>query len=62
MGAFVVAAVVTPSDALSMIMLAVPLVMLYEITLVIIWFTDRRKAAQEAAEAAAEDANLPAKV
>ena len=55
---FIVAAVVTPSDALSMIMLAVPLVLLYEITLVIIWFTDRRKAKQ----AAADDANLPAKV
>ncbi|MBO9574777.1 MAG: twin-arginine translocase subunit TatC [Sphingobium sp.] len=52
-----VAAVITPPDALSMIMLAVPLIFLYEVTLVAIWFTDRRKAAEEAAEA-----KLPAKV
>jgi sec-independent protein translocase protein TatC len=52
-----VAAVITPPDALSMLMLAVPLVLLYEITLVLIWFTDRR----QAAEAEADD-NLPAKI
>lgn len=51
-----VAAVITPPDALSMVMLAVPLILLYEISLFAIWFTDRRKAAEAA------QANLPAKV
>jgi sec-independent protein translocase protein TatC len=46
---FILAAVITPSDAVSMIALAVPLVLLYEITLVIIWFTDRRASRMAAA-------------
>jgi sec-independent protein translocase protein TatC len=53
-GVTIVAAMITPSDALSMMSLAVPLVLLYEITLVIIWFTDRRKAAEAALAEAAE--------
>jgi sec-independent protein translocase protein TatC len=52
--AVIVAAVLTPPDALSQVMLAVPLILLYEFTLIAIWFTDRRKAAEQAAEAAAE--------
>ncbi len=46
-GAVALAAVLTPPDALSQVMLAVPLILLYEITLIAIWFTDRRKAAAE---------------
>ena len=41
---FVVAAVLTPPDAVSMMLLAVPLVLLYEFSLVAIWFTERRRA------------------
>jgi sec-independent protein translocase protein TatC len=41
--AFVVAAIATPPDVLSQLMLAIPLVLLYEITLVLIWFTERRR-------------------
>ena len=41
--AFVVAAVLTPPDVVSQLMLAIPLLLLYEITIVAIWFTDRRK-------------------
>lgn len=41
--AFVAAAVLTPPDVVSQLMLAIPLILLYEITLVIIWFTDRRE-------------------
>ncbi|MGD9811219.1 MAG: twin-arginine translocase subunit TatC [Sphingobium sp.] len=41
--AFVAAAVLTPPDVVSQLMLAVPLVLLYEITLFAIWFTDRRR-------------------
>lgn len=42
--AFAVAAVLTPPDAVSMLLLAIPLVLLYEISLIAIWFTERRRA------------------
>jgi sec-independent protein translocase protein TatC len=58
--AVIVAAVLTPPDALSQVMLAVPLILLYEFTLIAIWFTDRRKAAEAAAEAAGEHAIVKA--
>jgi sec-independent protein translocase protein TatC len=48
-----VAAVLTPPDILSQVLLAVPLYLLYEFAIVAIWFTQRRRAA-EPAEAAAE--------
>ena len=41
--AFVVAAVATPPDILSQFMLAIPLILLYEIALIAIWFTERRR-------------------
>lgn len=44
--AFILAAVLTPPDVVSQLMLAVPLLLLYEITIVAIWFTDRRQAKQ----------------
>jgi sec-independent protein translocase protein TatC len=54
--AFVAAAVLTPPDVVSQLMLAIPLILLYEITLVAIWFTDRkdRKKREDADVAAAE--------
>ena len=42
--AFIVAAVATPPDVLSQLMLAIPLILLYEISLIAIWFTERRRA------------------
>jgi sec-independent protein translocase protein TatC len=42
--AFVVAAVLTPPDVISQLLLAVPLVLLYETSLIAIWFTERRRA------------------
>lgn len=42
-GVFVIAAVFTPPDPITQLMLAVPLLLLFELTLAIIWFTDRRK-------------------
>ena len=42
--AFVLAAVLTPPDVISQFMLAIPLILLYEISLVAIWFTERRRA------------------
>jgi len=47
-GAVAVAAVLTPPDVISQIMLAVPLCLLYELSLIAIWFTDRRAAREEA--------------
>jgi sec-independent protein translocase protein TatC len=48
-GAFAIAAVATPPDVLSQFMLAVPLIALYELSLVAIWFTERRRARDAAA-------------
>ncbi|MDP8994642.1 MAG: twin-arginine translocase subunit TatC [Pseudomonadota bacterium] len=41
--AFVIAAVATPPDVISQFMLAVPLILLYELSLIAIWFTERRR-------------------
>ena len=49
--AFVIAAVLTPPDVISQLLLAVPLVALYEVSLLAIWFTERKRA--KAAEKAA---------
>jgi sec-independent protein translocase protein TatC len=51
--AFVIAAVLTPPDVISQLLLAIPLVLLYELSLVAIWFTERRRA-REASKAAAD--------
>jgi sec-independent protein translocase protein TatC len=51
--AFVVAAVLTPPDVVSQLLLAVPLVALYEVSLVAIWFTERKRARVAARDAAA---------
>lgn len=50
LAAFVIAAVATPPDVLSQFMLAVPLILLYEMSLIAIWFTERRRARQSEAE------------
>lgn len=42
-GCFALALVLAPPDAGSMIMLAIPLVALYELALVAIWFTERKR-------------------
>jgi sec-independent protein translocase protein TatC len=49
--AFVVAAVLTPPDVVSQLLLAVPLVILYEVALIAIVLTRRRRQARAAAEA-----------
>ncbi|WP_457311158.1 twin-arginine translocase subunit TatC [Sphingomonas sp. UYAg733] len=53
-GAFAIAAVLTPPDIGSQLLLAVPLVMLYEIALIGIWFTERKRAKLAADTEAAE--------
>jgi sec-independent protein translocase protein TatC len=57
---FVVAAVATPPDVVSQLMLAVPLMLLFEGTLVVMRLTERADAREQAArqDAEAEPANL----
>ena len=43
LGAFILAAVVTPPDVVSQCMLAFPLILLYEMSLIAIWFTEKRR-------------------
>ena len=52
-GVFVAAAILTPPDVISQIGLAVPLLLLYEISIWLVRYFERRKAASDAAEAAA---------
>ena len=49
-----IAAVLTPPDVGSMLLLAVPLCILYEISLIGIWFTERRRGRADQAETEAE--------
>ena len=53
-GAFILAAVLTPPDVVSQLMLAIPLLLLYEITIVAIWFTDRKQSREAATEEGAD--------
>jgi sec-independent protein translocase protein TatC len=50
---FVVAAVATPPDVVSQLMLAIPLLMLFEGALAIMWLTERKDAREKAAEESA---------
>ncbi len=55
-GIFIVAAVATPPDVISQLLLAIPLLMLFEGTLVLMWFTERRAEREKAAEGASAQA------
>lgn len=50
-GAFAIAAVLTPPDIGSQLLLAIPLVILYELAILGIWFTERRRAREAEAVA-----------
>jgi sec-independent protein translocase protein TatC len=54
---FVVAALVTPPDPISMMSLALPGVALYEISILVVWLIERRKARDDAEADAAEAAD-----
>ena len=45
-GATAIAAVLTPPDLMSQVLLAVPLIVLYEAAIIGIWFTERSRARQ----------------
>jgi sec-independent protein translocase protein TatC len=53
----IVAAVITPPDVVSQLTLAVPMLILFEGSLLIMWFGERKAAKEAAAEAAAAVAN-----
>jgi sec-independent protein translocase protein TatC len=55
-GITALAALITPPDVVSQLMLAIPLMLLFEGALIVMWFSDRKAAK----EAAAEEAQLPA--
>ena len=48
--AFVVGAILTPPDIVSQLMLGIPLILLYEISLAIMWFTERKHEETKLAE------------
>jgi sec-independent protein translocase protein TatC len=50
-GAFAIAAVLTPPDVGSQLLLAIPLVILYEAAIIGIYFTERRRAREDVATA-----------
>lgn len=52
--AFAIAAVLTPPDIGSQLLLAIPLVFLYEMALIGIWFTERKRAREAVIEDAAD--------
>ncbi len=47
-GIVVVAAIFTPPDPISQLMLAIPIVLLYEVSIWLVWLTERRRAREEA--------------
>ncbi|WP_373284523.1 twin-arginine translocase subunit TatC [Sphingomonas metalli] len=49
-GATAVAAVLTPPDLMSQVLLAVPLILLYELAIIGIWFTERKRAREAGTE------------
>lgn len=57
--AFIISAVVTPPDILSQFMLALPLILLYEMSLLAIWFTERRRARDGAGLPAKKEGAVP---
>jgi len=50
-GLFGLAAIFTPPDAFSMLSLAVPLVALYEVSILLVYFVERKRAKEDAIRA-----------
>jgi sec-independent protein translocase protein TatC len=50
---FVVAAIFTPPDPISQLMLAIPIVLLYELSIWLVWLMERRRLRED--EAAGTD-------
>ncbi len=52
---FIVAAVLTPPDLISQIGLALPIIFLYEVSIIAVWLVERRQARRDAAETGEDD-------
>ncbi len=52
-GVFIIAAILTPPDPISMMSLAIPGVLLYEVSILCVWLIERRRRREDAAAAAA---------
>jgi sec-independent protein translocase protein TatC len=52
---FIVAAVLTPPDLISQIGLALPIIFLYEVSIIAVWLVERRRAKRDAAESGEDD-------
>ena len=50
-GVFVVAAIVTPPDPISQLMLAIPICLLYEVSIWCVWLIERRRRDEDAKNA-----------
>jgi sec-independent protein translocase protein TatC len=58
-GVFVVAALITPPDIISQIGLGVPIIILYEISIIAVRIVERKRAEAEAAEEAEDQSSAP---
>lgn len=58
-GIAIVAAIFTPPDVVSQLLLGVPMYLLYEISIVVVYFVQRKRLRREAEEEAAEADRLP---
>jgi sec-independent protein translocase protein TatC len=56
-GVFVVAAIITPPDIISQVGLAIPIILLYELSIIAVRIVEKRRAEAEAAEAAENGAS-----
>lgn len=52
---FVFAAVITPPDIITQVMVAIPMILLYEISIHLLWFFDQKKKQAEAKEDKSDD-------
>jgi sec-independent protein translocase protein TatC len=59
-GVFIIAALITPPDVISQLLLAVPLLILFEGSLVLMLMSERKAEREKAAEAAVEESGHPA--
>jgi len=50
---FIIAAIITPPDVVSQVMIGIPMIILYEVSILVCKYVVKRKAAKEAAEEAA---------
>ena len=58
-GIAIIAAIFTPPDVVSQLLLGVPMYLLYEVSIVVVYFVQRKRLRREAEDEAAEERRLP---